>query len=163
MSRTPDWQHNVVEYEKQTVNNPNPFARFAHRRRLKIALQRVLELPEGSLVVDYGCGQGRFLSEIDKASPSKFMLMGWDPIQSQLFDGYAIVDDLAKIAPNSVDMIVCLEVCEHLNEDETETFLAFAKSRLKSDGRLLVTVPVMIGPALILKELNRMILFRRRP
>ena len=59
------------------------------------------------------------------------------------------------------DVISAFEVCEHLTDAETERFLSDCQHSIKAQGKLIVSVPVMIGGALLLKELNRSILFRR--
>ena len=54
-----------VNYEKQTLDNPNPIARYAHRARFSRSKKIVLaSLQEGSIMVDYGCGQGRFYTNL---------------------------------------------------------------------------------------------------
>jgi len=59
------------------------------------------------------------------------------------------------------DLITAFEVCEHLTDAETERFLSNAQHFIKTDRKLIISVPIMIGGSLILKELNRSILFRR--
>ena len=61
----------------------------------------------------------------------------------------------------SLDVITSLEVCEHLDDAATARFVRFIAEKLKPDGKILVTVPIMIGPAVLVKELSRMVLFRR--
>jgi cyclopropane fatty-acyl-phospholipid synthase-like methyltransferase len=155
-----------VSYEKQTVDNPNPIARFAHRTRLKKS-KRLLAplLTDSAVLLDYGCGQGRFLhdiaTDINEQAP-RVELLGYDPYQSAQYDGYRIVSDPTAISAQSVNVLTCLEVCEHLTDSETHDFIDFALHALAPNGRMLVTVPIMTGPAVLLKELSRSILFRRR-
>jgi SAM-dependent methyltransferase len=154
-----------VPYEKQTLDNPNPIARFAHRARFRKSKRLVMPLLQnGGTLLDYGCGQGRFLHEISAEtmhSHQKVMLLGYDPYAPMQYEGYVVVSDPAAIADTSIDVMSCLEVCEHLTEAETHNFVQFASRVLKPKGRLLVTVPIMIGPAVLIKELSRSILFRR--
>jgi hypothetical protein len=155
-----------VSYEKQTVDNPNPIARFAHRTRLKKSKRLLMPfLTESAVLLDYGCGQGRFLhdiaTDINEQTP-RVELLGYDPYQSAQYDGYRIVSDPTAIAAQSVTILTCLEVCEHLTDSETQEFIDFALYALAPNGRMLVTVPIMTGPAVLLKELSRSILFRRR-
>jgi cyclopropane fatty-acyl-phospholipid synthase-like methyltransferase len=155
-----------VSYEKQTVDNPNPIARFAHRTRLKKSKRLLMPLlTESAVLLDYGCGQGRFLhdiaTDINEQTP-RVELLGYDPYQSAQYDGYRIVSDPTAISAQSVTILTCLEVCEHLTDSETQEFIDFALHALAPNGRMLVTVPIMTGPAVLLKELSRSILFRRR-
>ena len=152
-----------VPYEKQTVDNPNPIARFAHKARMRRSMQLVEPFLTGSAtLLDYGCGQGRFLSELAPETDGQAVtLLGYDPYQSAQFDGYRIVSDPDEIAPRSVDVVTSLEVCEHLTDPETEEFVDFTVKVMSPGARLLVTVPIMLGPTLLVKELSRSVLFRR--
>ena len=157
----------AVPYEMQTVDRRNPLARFAHRTRMKKSRQLVEPYLTGSAtLVDYGCGQGRFLHELAtefKGSRPDISLKGYDPIMSAKFDDFEVVSNQDAIAPESVDVVTCLEVCEHLSDDETLIFIDFVNKVLKPTGKLLVTVPIEIGPVLLIKELSRSLLYRRRP
>lgn len=153
-----------VPYEKQTVDNPNPIARFAHKARMRRSMQLVESfLPGSATLLDYGCGQGRFLGELaPELNGQTITLLGYDPYQSAQFEGYRIVSDPDDIAPQSVDVVTSLEVCEHLTDRELEEFIDFAVKVMSAGARLLVTVPIMMGPTLLVKELSRSVLFRRR-
>src|SRR6202012_2115502 len=104
------------------VDNPNPISRFAHRTRLKKSKQLLMPfLTESSVLLDYGCGQGRFLHDIAtdiKEEKPGVVLLGYDPYMSAQYDGYRIVSDPTAIAPESVTILTCLEVCEHLTDSE---------------------------------------------
>jgi methyltransferase family protein len=152
-----------VPYEKQTVDNPNPIARFAHRARMRRSMQLVEPFLTGSAtLMDYGCGQGRFLSELAPEMNGRAVtLLGYDPYQRAQFEGYRIVSDPDEIAPRSVDVVTSLEVCEHLTDPEMEEFVDFTVNVMSPGARLLVTVPIMMGPTLLVKELSRSVLFRR--
>ena len=156
-----------VPYEKQTVDNPNPIARFAHRARMRRSRRLVMPFLTGSAtLLDYGCGQGRFLRDLAteiNGQAQQVALLGYDPYQSAQFDGYRIISDPAQVPPESVDILTILEVCEHLTGPETEEFVDFAVKILRPDGGLLVSFPIEMGPAVLLKEMSRSILYRRRP
>lgn len=153
-----------VPYERQTLDHPNPVARFAHRARMRRSTRLVKPYLTGSAtLLDYGCGQGRFLGDLAPVVAGQpVTLLGYDPHQSARFDGYRIVSDPDQIAPETVDVLTSLEVCEHLTASELQTFVDFAGKVLRPNGKLLVSVPIMMGPALLAKELSRSILLRRR-
>lgn len=155
----------IVNYEKQTLDHPNPLSRYAHRTRFKISKKIVTNWVEKKFVVlDYGCGHGRFLSELSleaKIKQNDCELMGFDPYLDIKYENFTIINDQNGIEDKSLDIITCLEVVEHLDDNEIEFFLQFAQSKLKDGGRILITVPIMLGPALFLKEIIRSILFRR--
>ena len=155
-----------VPYEKQTLDNPNIIARFAHRTRFKVSKEIVLNwLSSGMTIFDYGCGHGKFLAEICKIIPKNMntvKLLGYDPYLKCSYEGYTVMQSLETIQDESINILTCLEVLEHLDSSETQDFVEFARKKLVDGGKILVTVPIMVGPALILKELSRCILFRRR-
>lgn len=156
----------VYEYGKQTVDHPNPIARFAHRRRLKKSMRLVTPfLGKSAVLLDYGCGEGRFLNDIAldiRGQKPDVVLLGYDPYMTAQYAGYRIICDQTTITTQSVTILTCLEVCEHLTDSEMQEFVDFAKNVLAPNGRLLVSVPIMTGPAVLLKELIRSIHFRRR-
>jgi len=151
----------VVSYERQTINSPNPLARFAHRRRVakSVALAEKY-LPQKGVVVDFGAGTGLFLSALG-ARRSDAMLYAVEPFMPSANDPRIhYIPNLASLKLEA-DLISAFEVCEHLTDAETEQFLGSAQHSIKIDGKLIISVPIMIGGALVLKELNRCLLFRR--
>lgn len=153
----------TVPYDRQTLDTPNPIARFAHRARFARSLAFIGGLPPGAAILDYGCGEGRFLSSIERRWPGKYRLMGYEPFMSRAFDGYSIVSGADDVADESLHAMTCLEVCEHLDGDEVSELARFARLKLRRDGMLVVSVPIMTGPVLALKEMNRCLLHRRVP
>jgi SAM-dependent methyltransferase len=151
-----------VAYSRQTLDTANPVARYAHRQRYRLSLDRAAaEVPQGGTVLDYGCGEGTFLKALAEARPD-LTLLGYDPESGHVPDRYELVTDMAAVPAASVDLLCCFETLEHLYDDEIAAFAADASRVLTPDGRLLVSVPVIGGPPLLLKELNRSIMFRRR-
>jgi hypothetical protein len=59
-------------------------------------------------------------------------------------------------------LITLFETIEHLSVEERSDFLAFADRNLTATGSLLISAPIEIGPALILKDLNRFAFRLRR-
>ena len=62
-----------------------------------------------------------------------------------------------------VDLVTCFEVIEHLLGDETETFLAEAHQAIRQEGRVVISVPIMVGPVLLLKVASGSLLRRQWP
>jgi len=152
----------VVTYDRQTINSPNPLARFSHRSRTSKSVNLACEcLPEGGTVVDFGAGTGLMLCKLGDVRPdvkllaiSRYMPPTPDPRLRYLAD-------LRDAAGQSVDLVTALEVCEHLADAELDDFLATTAMLLRDGGFLIVSVPIMIGPVVIIKEINRMLLHRR--
>ncbi|MGO4715646.1 class I SAM-dependent methyltransferase [Bradyrhizobium sp. 2TAF24] len=151
----------AVSYDRQTINSPNPLARFAHRSRLVRSVALVEQhLPLHGTVVDFGAGTGLLLSSLGDRRPDAG-LFAIEPYMPPAGDARLhYVREFAAL-PARPDVISAFEVCEHLSDVEISRFLWEAWEALNSDGRLIVSVPIMVGGALLLKELNRAILFRR--
>ena len=95
-----------VSYEKQTVDHPISLARFAHRERMRRSMRLVRPFLTGSgTLLDYGCGQGRFLADLAPEVGPAVTLLGYDPNQSAQFGGYRIVSTLDEIAPGTIDIM----------------------------------------------------------
>jgi SAM-dependent methyltransferase len=152
----------TVSYAAQTLDTPNPIARYAHRKRYEASFARVSgDVRDGGTVLDYGCGQGDFLNTLADLRPD-LTLYGFDPESGHEAERYTPLDSPAAVDPASVDLVCCFETLEHLDDDEIESFLDTAGRVLVPGGETLISVPVIGGPTLLLKEANRAILFRRR-
>ena len=152
----------TVSYAAQTLDTPNPIARYAHRQRYKASFDRVTaEVRQGGTVLDYGCGQGDFLATLADLRPD-LTLYGFDPESGHEADRYVPVADPGVVPDASVDLLCCFETLEHLYDAEIDAFADTADRVLVPGGGTLISVPVIGGPPLVLKEANRAILFRRR-
>ncbi len=153
----------MPSYDRQTLDALNPLARYAHRRRFAYSLSMVDQvLPEHGRLLDYGCGPGRFLQALSAARPDA-ELLGYDPYVETGGGTYRQVGNTAELDDGSFDAVSALEVCEHLDAAETDTLFAEVKRLLKPAGDFIVSVPIMYGPVLLLKEVNGILLHRRAP
>jgi SAM-dependent methyltransferase len=150
-----------VSYRQQTLDTPNPIARFAHRQRARLSLHRVgRDAPDGATVLDYGCGDGAFLKALAGRRPD-LTLLGYDPESDHLPDAYLSIEDTSGVPDRSVAVVCCFETLEHLYDAEIDTFVAEARRVAAPAGEVVISVPVIGGPPLLLKEANRALLFRR--
>jgi 2-polyprenyl-3-methyl-5-hydroxy-6-metoxy-1,4-benzoquinol methylase len=150
-----------VPYNKQTLDTPNPIARFSHQARYRFSLIKVLEyLRFNGELLDFGCGDGSFLHKLSLASPQA-VLYGFDPESDQIYRSYQKINALDDLKDRSMDIVCCFETLEHLYDHERERFLVDMKRILKTNGKVVVSVPIIGGPTLLLKDLNRNILFKR--
>src|SRR5665647_1138291 len=154
--------HTPPSYARQTLDSSNPLARFSHQRRYAFSLQFTSQAAkEGMRVLDYGCGEGDFLNLLSVQRPD-LDLVGYDPYAKHDGALYRKIDSVSAINPKSIDVLTCFETLEHLNEVEISQFLANADTLLSPQGTIVISVPIIGGPTLVLKELNQMVLHRRR-
>jgi SAM-dependent methyltransferase len=145
-----------ISYEEQTIDSPNPLARYAHRSRMAVALALTERCCRaGATVVDFGAGPGLFLHTLGQ-SRRDIHLVGHDPFVTPKFSGIDYVSSLTELRAASVDVITAFEVCEHLDEHELEQLMQDAARVMKPDAKLIVSVPIMYGAAVIPKVLNWM-------
>lgn len=152
-----------VSYAKQTVDSPNPVARYAHRSRLKKSIELARKKIGNGRALDFGCGSGFFVSEFEGLFPGR--VFGFEPYMvERVKNSLPILSSLEDTKPLwPLSLITIFETIEHLSELETLDFLTFCKSALEPEGGVLMSGPIMVGPALFMKEANRAILFRQRP
>lgn len=162
MPRLPgDTLSRSVSYDRQTIASPNPLARFAHRSRHRLSLS-LLErhAPTGGLVVDFGAGTGELLHQLGLLRPD-LRRVAVEPYMPPRHADLPHLPDLAAVEAGTVDVLTAFEVLEHLSDQDIAAFVNDVTRTCKSGATLIVSVPIMHGLALPMKELNRALLFRR--
>lgn len=150
-----------LTYEGTTYNSKNPIARFAHRQRFKISLTESGIKP-GCKVLDYGCGDGKFLDSI-KIDCTK---IGYEPYMDAMPGNTVKIFNSADLLKSYIesnglfDVIVCFEVMEHLNEKNQDKMLTEMRSMLKENGTIVISVPIEISLPSVIKNLRRRSLYR---
>lgn len=148
-------QLSCTSYACQTIDSPNPFARFAHRSRLRKSLALALSrIGPGSKVLDYGCGSGIFVSALLALNSDA---VGYEPFKEErckpALPVFSRLQDVEALGP--YDVITLLETIEHLHDHEIDEFLRLSERVLRPGAGVLISAPIEIGPALLLKELSR--------
>lgn len=143
-----------LSYADQTMHSSNPFARYAHRRRFRTALALALPRIGSGKVLDYGCGSGAFISELLALGKN---VVGYEPFMEERVAPnlpiYSRMKEVESLGPYG--MITLFETVEHLKDSEIDGFLATCRQLLSTAGIILISAPIEIGPAVILKEFNR--------
>jgi len=151
-----------VSYNEQTLNTPNPIARFSHKARYKFSFDETQRyLSNNGVLLDFGCGDGSFLNKLAMMR-SDAVLYGFDPESNQSVESYTKINNLNDLGDQSIDVVCCFETLEHLYAHEREHFYTDVRRILSKNGKVVVSVPIIGGPTLILKVINGMILFNRR-
>jgi hypothetical protein len=152
----------VKSYAQQTVDAPNPVARYAHRNRVRRSLDLALPRLSGGRLLDYGCGSGTFLAQVLQHCPGR--AVGYEPHMTERVHPdlpiYNNLDSIDHAGPYSV--VTLFETIEHLTPQELYSFVGVCHRMLPSGGGILISAPIEIGPALLLKDLNRSGWGRRR-
>lgn len=150
-----------IPYEVQTLNHPNPIVRFAHQARYKNSLDLAVRLlPRDGVILDFGAGQGEFLHRLAQLRPD-VRLIAFEPYMDLKYDEIERRLTLAEIESNSVDFYCAFETLEHVPDQVLEDFIAEGKRVCRPGAKVVVSVPIMQGAVLPIKELSRSILFRR--
>lgn len=149
-----------MSYDFYTFNSKNPLARFAHRSRYNLGLKLIYENKD---VLDFGCGDGRFLHELSKRKNTG-KLIGYEPfLKDKISKNIAIFKKWNKIVAVSeqlggFDNVVCFEVLEHLNLKNQIKLLNKINKVLKENGECIISVPIEKGFPALVKNFRRIII-----
>lgn len=144
-----EYYKNFYEFKKPEIivtTEQTENARFQH------IMEYVKQLPDNSLVVEYGCGEGHVLLGLAKKFP-RIEFFGLDQVQAnvdRIYDGIQKFE-LKNVsasrcdAPQNItgainaDLVICTEVLEHCVEP---WHIADGVERLaKQGGRIVITTP----------------------
>lgn len=159
----------MIPYELQTVANPSRLKRLSHRARFAQALRMIAPQP-GQVVVDYGTGDGRLLTLLHRQEP-RAEYLGYEPVTEmheqarRLLQASEVPARLltarAELQGLQCDRLVCMEVFEHLDAPQLACAFDDLRALLRPDGRLVLSVPVEIGAAALVKNVVRAIAGQR--
>ena len=106
------------------------------------------QIPPDANVLDYGCGYGYVLGQA-LTENKRWNYTGIDFSEkfiSKLRLNYPksrfLVRDIAEVKDKQFDVVLLLEVLEHIPSDRTLDFLATVKTKLNDTGQLIVSVPL---------------------
>ncbi|HKQ54156.1 MAG TPA: class I SAM-dependent methyltransferase [Pyrinomonadaceae bacterium] len=115
---------------------------------LRFILSRLEEVEFDSLL-DVGCGEGRFLSEVSKRFPHK-RLTGAD-VSARALEYARLLNPQVNFTCGDItdpslcegrfDVITLIETLEHISPPAVPDFVRGLRGYLKDDGRLIVSVP----------------------
>jgi len=132
-----------VAYKKMDEFSDNHFW-YVGRNNIILSLIDIIMNDSVERILDYGCGTGELLNNLNIIYPSK-EIYGAD-ISELAIDycssrGLDTVINLNIDEPkeNYYDLVMCLDVIEHISDDVE--FLCKMHKLLRSGGKLLITVP----------------------
>ena len=151
-------------YARKQILSRDRLIAWSHRSRFEVGLRLARRL-RARRVLDYGCGDGSFLAMLMSGENAPREAVG-----AELSDG--LVDDCrrrhgsreglrfvrveevgAREHEGVYDLVVCMEVLEHVVE--TEPLLDLLARLVAPGGRLVVSVPVETGLPLLVKQFVR--------
>jgi SAM-dependent methyltransferase len=153
-----------MAYSDITFNDKNFIKRWLQKRRLVVATHIVDSHCKPRCVLDFGSGNGELCKLIAQRFPSA-RIVCYEPTPSLMIEAKENLADLSQvdfcvdindIVDDSVDLIFCLEVFEHLPQIETENALNQFIRLLRSEGGAVVGVPVEVGIPALYKGIFRM-------
>jgi SAM-dependent methyltransferase len=118
----------------------------------------------GGRLLDYGCGDGTFIA-LTHGTFSR--AVGADVDAAQIADCRQRLGSLAQVefvlttallSPDhtrAYDLVTCMETLEHCLDAERERVIGELARLCASGGRIVISVPIEIGPALAGKQLFR--------
>lgn len=150
-----------MDFGGYTIHSSSAVKRFSHRSRLNRAV-RLLAPSVGDRIVDYGTGDGVLLAYLSRYEP-RARLCGYEKAHKEEAERntrgidavagiYETLEEVAAFRPNK---IACLEVLEHLRPAVQASILADFRRLVGDGGRVLISVPIEVGPPSLFKNVVR--------
>ncbi|MBF0216005.1 MAG: class I SAM-dependent methyltransferase [Candidatus Omnitrophica bacterium] len=126
------------------------FEHAEYINRLKF-IKTLIDKPEGKTLIDAGCGDGRFCYEF---AGMPMRIVGIDHSEKALAFARAfnpglefIQGDIADVDPDfKADIVVMLDVLEHIPLEKVRAVVSKAYGFLKDHGKLILSVPSILLP-----------------
>jgi cyclopropane fatty-acyl-phospholipid synthase-like methyltransferase len=144
------------KYADYTYNSKNKLKRFSHRARLKRSIE-MIQTEDDIHLLDFGCGDGLFLNQLQKLHGEKIRLLGFEPILESIEDNNVrIVNEWNDVLKeNRFSHITCFEVLEHFAPQKQIELLKQMHSVLRKNGTLIISVPIESGLSSFVKNIIR--------
>jgi 2-polyprenyl-3-methyl-5-hydroxy-6-metoxy-1,4-benzoquinol methylase len=151
------------DYARKQICCPDPVVAWSHGSRFTLAARLAGEGRDGRLL-DYGCGDGTFIALTHGTFAEA---VGADVDEPQLEDCRRRFGSLSAVrfmatAPldgsehkNAYDVVTCMEVLEHCVDVERRRVVEQLARLCRPGGRIIISVPIEIGPSLAGKQLFR--------
>lgn len=151
------------DYARKQIYCPSPVVAWSHGSRFRLAARLAAEGAGGRLL-DYGCGDGTFMALTHGTFAEA---VGADIDLAQLAECGRRLGDLNGLSfvptgaltgaqyTQAFDVVTCMEVLEHCLDAERVRVLDALVRLIAPSGRLIVSVPIEVGPALAGKQLFR--------
>jgi 2-polyprenyl-3-methyl-5-hydroxy-6-metoxy-1,4-benzoquinol methylase len=153
----------VGRYEKKQLLCKSRFVAWSHRARFEMGRSLVQRFAGGQLL-DYGCGDGTFIKRVYDLFPDA---VGADLAADQILDcrrrfaafpslSFLTIEELlTDIGEKRFDVVTCMETLEHCLPAAVEEVLDNISRLMRREATLIISVPIEVGPPLIVKQTMR--------
>lgn len=149
-------------YARKQIFCKDRFIAWSHRSRFELGRHLVSRFRGGTLL-DYGCGDGTFLGLVaDMFTKAVGADVGDQSLEScrRRFAerpelSFVRIDQLGPEHDGQYDVVTCMEVLEHCIPESIDFALTTMRRLVSPRGRIIISVPIEIGPSLLLKETLR--------
>jgi 2-polyprenyl-3-methyl-5-hydroxy-6-metoxy-1,4-benzoquinol methylase len=157
-------------YERKQLSSRSRLIAWSHTSRFDMARELLAPLA-GKRLLDYGSGDGTLIKLVSDEFPGA---VGADPIPSQVEDArrrfgaegslsfHTIGELHERYGAGSFDVVTCMEVLEHCIPQDVERVLDDLARFVTSSGSVIISVPIEIGPSLLIKQIARRLAALRR-
>lgn len=154
-----------MNYSSLTTDSRFFIKRFSHKNRFEKAY-KLCQKEAFTSLLDFGTGDGYFLNYLKEKNNRLFKIVGYEPVDSiynqiKTDKDILLVKKISSLEKEKFDVITCLEVLEHFEEDYQKELLNQMKGLLAKTGRIIISVPIEIGFSSLLKNSFR-IIFKQR-
>jgi 2-polyprenyl-3-methyl-5-hydroxy-6-metoxy-1,4-benzoquinol methylase len=151
------------DYARKQIYCPSRVVAWSHGSRFRLAA-RLASTSAGGRLLDYGCGDGTFMA---LTCGTFAAAVGADIDAAQLAECRRRLADLPGLEfvgtadlqgpqhDSSYDIVTCMEVLEHCVDAARVRVLDHVRGLIAPGGRVVVSVPIEIGPALAGKQFFR--------
>jgi SAM-dependent methyltransferase len=161
----------MAYYSERLLTHGNFLTRLAHGGRYRRTLELASDV-RGGVAIDFGCGDAMILRRAHDAGIARSGYgVDSDPAMRESaaaafagVDGFRFVapEELsAVVAPGSCDLAFCTEALEHI--PRPGLILDQIVRYCRPGARVIVTVPIEVGPSLLGKQIGRYLAGLRRP
>jgi SAM-dependent methyltransferase len=155
-------------YFKSQLASKNKIIAWSHQSRFDKALGLIGQ--RTNLLLDYGCGDGTFLAlardrikqghgadvDANQIDGCRERLATYEELQ------FFVTEELSGGEHNGkYDVVTCMETLEHCTEEVVEEVLADIARLCASDGKVIISVPVEVGPSFFVKQSVRALARRK--
>ena len=152
-------------YARKQLHCPTAVVAWSHGSRFRLAMRLAVE-GRGSdcRLLDYGCGDGTFVAmaheafgEATGADVDAEQIVECRQRLGQLRGVRFVVTDSLEAAEHrhAYDTVTCMEVLEHCIDAERVRVLDELARLVRPGGRVIISVPIEVGPALLGKQFFR--------